>query len=89
MTTAGDLIRQAAADGVVLSLTPAGRLRLTGDQTGVARWLAIVGRQYAADIISELSAGAETGPLLHERHAADATASPDTAVPVLAPGEMN
>lgn len=83
--TAGELIRQAAADGVQMVLTERGRLRLIGDQDDVHRWVAIVGRQYAAAIVAELSAGVEIGALAHERHAAGASAPSDAAGRVLAP----
>jgi hypothetical protein len=77
--TGAELIRQAAADGVVLSLTPAGRLRLTGDQINVDRWIPIVG-QYGSQIVAALRA--ESGPLPREQHAAGAsTPSPSADAP--------
>lgn len=76
--TPRELIAAAAHDGVDIMLAPSGkRLRLVGDPVGVDRWLAIVGVQYRNDIVAELSARAESGPLLHERPTGDMQTSPD------------
>lgn len=76
--TPRELIAAAAHDGVDITLAPSGkRLRLAGDPVGVDRWLAIVGVQYCNDIVAELSARAESGPLLHERPTGDMQTSPD------------
>lgn len=76
--TPRELIRQAAADGVTLSLFPSGRLRITGDTETVARWLAVIGPPaYRDAIVEELRA--DSGPLLRERQAADTSAPSDPA----------
>ncbi len=77
--TPRELIDQARADGVQMVLTERGRLRLIGDQTDVARWVAIVGRQYAAAIVAELSAGVEIEALAPQCPAAGASASTASA----------
>ena len=52
MTPLG-LIQKAWADGALLALTPAGRLRLTGDPVAVDRWLPVVW-QYENELIAAL-----------------------------------
>ena len=75
--TPRDMIDQARAVGVTLSLFPSGRLRITGDTETVARWLAVIAPPaYRDAIVEELRA--ESGPPSHERHA-------DAAGRVLAP----
>ena len=59
-----DLLRQATADGLAITLTAAGRLRLTGDPLAVNRWLPIIGHQYHAEVIAELSTAANCAPLM-------------------------
>ena len=71
-----DMIQQANNDGVILSLTPSGRLRLGGDLEAIARWRPIVW-QYQAELIAELSAGAKSRPLLRDRPADHARVSPE------------
>lgn len=51
--TPAALILQAAADGVAMTLTKSGRLRLAGDQIQVDRYFVVVA-QYLNLIIAEL-----------------------------------
>ena len=51
--TPGELVALIQRDGVQVTLTPAGRLRLVGD--GADRWLAVVG-QYGEELRLELQA---------------------------------
>lgn len=82
--TAAELIRQAAADGVEMRLTAAGRLRLVGDQIDVDRWLAVIAPPaYRDAIVAALRA--ESGPPAHERRAGDASPSTAEAERALAP----
>jgi len=73
-----DLVRMAAADDVQMTLTPSGRLKLSGDQDAIDRWLGTVG-QYSDQIIAELSARAESGPMAPQCPAAGASASTASA----------
>jgi hypothetical protein len=57
--TPRQLLDLAAADGVVLALTPSGRLKLSGDQVDVDRWIPVI-RQYADAIVAELRAERQT-----------------------------
>lgn len=50
-------IRGAQADGVELTLSPAGTIKAIGDGAAVNRWLAVI-RQHKAEIIDVLKAGA-------------------------------
>lgn len=52
--TPANLLVMAIADGVTMTLTDCGRIRLSGDQVDVDRWLATV-NQYQAELINELS----------------------------------
>ena len=40
--SAATIIRQAASDGVTLTLAPSGTIRATGDRAAVARWAAMI-----------------------------------------------
>lgn len=53
--TAETLIERARADGVGLMLTPAGTLKLTGEQEKVHRWLGVL-RQHKPAIVEALRA---------------------------------
>ena len=53
--TPRELIHQAHADGVRITATVNGRLRLRGDQAGVNRWLPIV-HQYFDELVADLLA---------------------------------
>ncbi|MFA7281794.1 MAG: hypothetical protein WC100_17050 [Sterolibacterium sp.] len=57
-----DLIMQAKKNGATFSLTPSGRLRLTGDQLAIDRYLPIV-RQYQVELIAELSRECPSGSI--------------------------
>lgn len=66
--TPADLLCQAAADGVDITLAPSGkRLRLLGDPEDVERWRAVIAPSYVAPLIAELNrtpaAIAKIGPL--------------------------
>lgn len=65
--TAAELIAQAAAAGVTISLTPAGRLRMVGDDEAIDRYLPVV-HQYGAALAAELKAS-----LIDEKHNPEAT----------------
>lgn len=82
--TAAELVAQAAADGVQMLLTAGGRLRLVGDQGAIDRWLGTVG-QYSSQIIAELSAQAESGPMDGDHLPAAMSLSPDGSRRALAP----
>jgi len=56
----------AQADGVQLTLTPSGRLRVTGAEQQVDRWLGTA-NQYRAELIAQLSAARQDGPLVADR----------------------
>lgn len=61
------IVREAQADGVSLSLAPAGTLKATGDGAAVNRWLAAI-REHKAEIIVALKAGAsDTATAVHWR----------------------
>ena len=82
--TAAQLLELARADGVEMLLTQSGRLRLTGDQIAVDRWLAVIAPPtYRAQIVAALQA--ESGPLAPQCPAAGASAPSDAAGRVLAP----
>lgn len=53
--TPATIIRAAQADGVRLTLSPAGTIRLAGDGAVVNRWLAVI-REHKSDIIRVLRA---------------------------------
>jgi hypothetical protein len=53
--TAADLLERARADGVVLALDPAGKLKASGEQAAVARWIPAV-RAHKAAIVAALVA---------------------------------
>lgn len=55
------IIQHAAADGVQLSLTPAGSIKVSGDQAAVTRWLPTI-RAHKPDIIAEMRARPATVP---------------------------
>jgi hypothetical protein len=57
--TPAAIIREAAADGVSLALSPAGTIKATGDQAAVTRWLQFL-REYKPAILAAL---AHPGPL--------------------------
>lgn len=49
-----DIIRQVSADGVALKVTPAGTLKVIGDQAAIDRWCPIL-RSRKLEIIAALS----------------------------------
>lgn len=51
--TPGDLLTMAAADGVHFSLSPSGRLKLSGDPLAINLWLGEIG-QHEAELIAEI-----------------------------------
>jgi len=51
--TLATIIKQASADGVSLILSPAGRLKATGDGAAVNRWLPII-REHKPAIVAAL-----------------------------------
>lgn len=55
--TPATIIRGAQADGVSLTLSPAGTIKATGDGAAVNRWLAVI-RERKVEIIEALKAGA-------------------------------
>lgn len=56
-------IQRAAADGVRLSLSPAGTIKATGDQAPVNRWLPVIREHKPAIVKALLEASALTGEL--------------------------
>lgn len=48
------IIREAAADGVSLALSPAGTIKATGDQAAVSRWLPVL-REHKAALLAALA----------------------------------
>ena len=64
--TPSTLIERARADGVGLMLTPAGTLKLTGEQEKVHRWLGVL-RQYKPAIVEALRAETATTTPTTER----------------------
>jgi hypothetical protein len=52
--TPAAIIREAAADGVSLALSPAGTIKATGDQAAVNRWLPVL-REYKPAILAALA----------------------------------
>ncbi|MGH8586207.1 MAG: hypothetical protein ACREWE_08525 [Gammaproteobacteria bacterium] len=48
-----DIIREAAADGVSLALSPAGTIRAAGDQAAMNRWLPVL-REHKPGILAAL-----------------------------------
>ncbi|MFA6312640.1 MAG: hypothetical protein WCV99_12400 [Sterolibacterium sp.] len=83
--TPRQLLSLAQADGVMVALTAAGRLKLSGDQLAIDRWLGTVG-QYSSQIIAELSARAESGPMDGDHLPAAMSLSPDGSRRALEPG---
>jgi hypothetical protein len=61
--TAAAIIRQANAEGVTLALSPAGALKVAGDQAVVNRWLPIIREQKPGIVKALLEADACTGDL--------------------------
>jgi hypothetical protein len=55
--TPATLIRESHADGVSLSVTPTGTIKVTGNGAAVNRWLAAI-REQKAGIIDALKVGA-------------------------------
>ncbi len=55
--TPAAIIQEARADGVTLSLSPAGTIKATGDGAAVNRWLAVI-RENKAEIVDALKVGA-------------------------------
>ena len=55
--TPATIIRAVQADGVILTLSPAGTIKAAGDGTAVNRWLAAI-RDHKAEIIDVLKVGA-------------------------------
>jgi hypothetical protein len=55
--TPATIIHEAQADGVSLTLSPAGTIKATGDGAAVNRWLAVI-REHKAEIIDVLKVGA-------------------------------
>jgi hypothetical protein len=51
--TPATIIREAQADGVSLTLSPAGTIKATGDGAAVSRWLAVI-REHKAAIVEAL-----------------------------------
>ena len=50
------IIREAQADGVSLTLSPAGTIKANGDSAAVNRWLALI-REHKAEIVEALKVG--------------------------------
>jgi hypothetical protein len=55
--TPATIIREAQADGVSLTLSPAGTIKATGDGAAVNRWLTVI-RERKAEIADVLKVGA-------------------------------
>lgn len=51
--TPAEIIEQAAADGVRLSVSPEGNIKASGDRTAVHRWLPLI-RQYKPALLVEV-----------------------------------
>ncbi|MFA6312515.1 MAG: hypothetical protein WCV99_04245 [Sterolibacterium sp.] len=83
--TPRQLLFLAQADGVMVALTAAGRLKLSGDDLAIDRWLGTVG-QYSSQIIAELSVQAESGPMDGDHLPAATDISPDAGQRTLEPG---
>ncbi len=56
--TPGELIRLIEADGARLTLTPNGRLRITGDPAQIERHFPTIG-QYEQELVDALRVGGE------------------------------
>lgn len=54
--TPATILRESASAGLLLSLSPNGAIKATGDRATVNRWLPII-RQHKAGIVGLLSAG--------------------------------
>lgn len=54
--TPATIIREAQADGVSLTLSPAGIMKANGDGAAVNRWLALI-REHKAEIVEALKVG--------------------------------
>ena len=54
--TPATIIREAQADGVSLTISPAGTIKATGDSAAVNRWLALI-REHKAEIVEALKVG--------------------------------
>jgi hypothetical protein len=52
--TPAAIICEAAADGVILALSPADTIKATGDQVAVTRWLPVL-REHKPDILPALA----------------------------------
>lgn len=51
------IINEAKADGVSLTISPAGTIKATGDSAAVNRWLPVI-REHKAGIVEALKVGA-------------------------------
>jgi hypothetical protein len=75
--TPAAIIREAAANGVSLTLSPTGTIKAVGDQVAVTRWLPVL-REHKPDIVKALAAPAVT------EEAADADRRGSSAMTTLA-----
>lgn len=82
--TAAELVDQVRASGVQMTLTPSGRLKLSGDQDAIEPWLSVVGK-WQFLLIAELTAQAESGPMDGDHLPAAMSASPDAGRRALEP----
>ncbi len=55
--TPAAIINEAMADGVSLTISPAGTIKATGDGAAVNRWLPVI-REHKAEIVAALKVGA-------------------------------
>ena len=74
--TAAEILQTAKADGLVVTLSPGGTLKLTGDQPAVNRWQSLL-KEHKAEIITLLSSSKQPplpewcNPLCDNYHSAD------------------
>lgn len=61
--TPAQIIEQATADGVNLSLSAAGKIKASGEQEAVSRWLPAIHEHKPAVVKALLEAGALSGDL--------------------------
>ncbi|MCX7165701.1 MAG: hypothetical protein NTV11_05445 [Rhodocyclales bacterium] len=70
--TPAAILKEAMADGVSLTISPAGTIKATGDGAAVSRWLPAI-REHKAGIVEALKVGADgtaTAPMTAHEEAA-------------------
>lgn len=66
--TPAAILQAVNADGVRLTMSPSGTLKVTGDGSAVTRWLPVI-REHKPAIIDALQDGGDTGALAPEDEA--------------------